>query len=189
MSKGWMPLYVGDYLADTSHLTQGEHGAYMLFIMHYWQHGSLPNDREQCYRIAHALDEQSKSNADAVLSHFFKISKTDSCHYRHTRIDRELQKAIESHERRKSAAFARWKPMQSKSNGDALHIQSQSQSHINTKPMLANQNQEPKLVCEDCSGNGTTIDGELCHCERGKDAAIAREVMAKVKAKTRKTAI
>lgn len=124
-----MPLYIGDYLGDTTHLSQGQHGAYMLFIMHYWQRGPIPRDKEQCYCIAHAMDMQSKRNADAVLKHFFKI---DGDVYRHTRIDLELEKAQESYKRRSGAALARWsrekEVMQSRSNGDALHEQSQSQS-------------------------------------------------------------
>jgi uncharacterized protein YdaU (DUF1376 family) len=39
ISKAYMPLYVGDYLADTGHLSTEQHGAYMLIIMHLWQTG------------------------------------------------------------------------------------------------------------------------------------------------------
>lgn len=52
MSSPWMPLWIGDYLKDTSHLCAAEHGAYLLLIMHYWQTGSLPTEDRHLAMIA-----------------------------------------------------------------------------------------------------------------------------------------
>jgi uncharacterized protein YdaU (DUF1376 family) len=93
MSRAWMPLYIGDYRADTAHLRVSEHGAYLLLIMHYWQHGSLPNDDERLASIASATP-QEWSSIKPVIRGFFDHK------WRHKRIDRERIKSDESAKRR-----------------------------------------------------------------------------------------
>ena len=106
-SPPWMPLYVGDYLADTSHLTTTQHGAYLLLIMHYWRTGGLPKDDGSLARICRmTLEEwQTHSNRIAVASFF-------TCDWHHHRIDLELSKAIEIASARteagKKGAKSRW---------------------------------------------------------------------------------
>jgi hypothetical protein len=43
-----MPLYVGEYIANTMHLSITEHGAFFRLLLHQWQHhGELPSsDRD-----------------------------------------------------------------------------------------------------------------------------------------------
>lgn len=50
--RAWMPLYIGESLAETSHLQAGEHGGYLLLIMHYWRNGHLPEGDRQLALIA-----------------------------------------------------------------------------------------------------------------------------------------
>lgn len=85
MSKrAWMPLYVGDYLGDTGHLSTTQHGAYLLLMMHYWKKGELPDDDKQLAAIT-KLPMRIWLDSRETLQAFFY----DGWH--HKRIDEELQ--------------------------------------------------------------------------------------------------
>lgn len=114
----WMPLYIGDYLADTQHLTRSEHGAYLLLIMAYWRNGGpLPDNAKhmQCICKASAKDWQSLAS---TVSSFFEVGEEV---WRHKRIDQEMERAAAGYAKRSAAAMQRW------SNADALHEQPQPQ--------------------------------------------------------------
>ena len=85
MSRPWMPLYIGDYLRDTRHLSTLQHGAYLLLIMEYWTKGSLPSDSKNLRRICQLSRQQWASNSQAIASMF-------TPDWRHARIERELEK-------------------------------------------------------------------------------------------------
>ena len=80
-----MPLYVGDYLGDTGHLTTAQHGAYLLLMMHYWRKGELPDDDRQLCKIA-KLPLKTWCEYRATLQDFFYEG------WKHNRIDAELAK-------------------------------------------------------------------------------------------------
>ena len=86
MSRPWMPLYVGDYIADTAHLSTAEHGAYLLLMMHYWAKGKLPTEDTQLARIAR-MTTKEWANARSVIAAFF------SADWKHGRIEFELTEA------------------------------------------------------------------------------------------------
>jgi uncharacterized protein YdaU (DUF1376 family) len=87
MNRPWMPLYVGDYLGDTGHLTTTQHGAYLLLMMHYWRKGELPDDDRQLSKIA-KLPLKTWCEYRATLQDFFYEG------WKHKRIDAELAKMM-----------------------------------------------------------------------------------------------
>ena len=87
MNRPWMPLYVGDYLGDTGHLTTTQHGAYLLLMMHYWRKGELPDDDRQLSKIT-KLPLKTWCEYRATLQDFFHEG------WKHKRIDAELEKMV-----------------------------------------------------------------------------------------------
>jgi uncharacterized protein YdaU (DUF1376 family) len=139
-----MPFYVADYLADTRHLSAEEHGAYLLLIMHYWQHGKLPQSDAMLSRIA-ASSRAKWKQIRPVIAKFF----TDD--WRHGRIDRELAAAEVKHHRRVGAGKAGGiakatklaKAKQSSSNATPLPLAKAKQSSSNA---LASSSQPYTVV-------------------------------------------
>lgn len=69
----WMPLYIGDYLADTIHLSTEEHGAYLLLLMAAWMRGGyLPSDESQLMRIARMDKAGWKRVRGSILEYFLE---------------------------------------------------------------------------------------------------------------------
>lgn len=67
----YMPWFVGDYLADTTHLTTIEHGAYLLLLATMWRNGgSLPDDDAKLARFAR-LTARQWDRMKPVLMPFF----------------------------------------------------------------------------------------------------------------------
>ena len=104
----WMPLYIGDYLADTCRLTTEQHGAYLLLIMDYWRNGSPPDDDVVLANITRTTGGNWKKIRSALIG-FFVIKNGL---WIHARIDREIREALESkgkaQEKASKAAEARW---------------------------------------------------------------------------------
>ncbi len=68
----WMPVFIGDYLADTMHLSTEQHGAYLLLLFHLWRRGILHDDDSTLAQIT-GLSKTAWSLARPVLAEFFQI--------------------------------------------------------------------------------------------------------------------
>lgn len=77
----WMPMFIGDYMANTIGLTHSQHGAYLLSIFKYWLKGESLTSSE--------LREVCGREIDRV-SQFFVW---EGSRWHHKRVDHELDMA------------------------------------------------------------------------------------------------
>jgi len=103
-----MPVYIGDYMADTMHLSTEQHGAYLLLLFHLWRRGNLHDDDVVLAQIT-GLDPDAWSNSRAVLAEFFEIH--DGL-WHHGRVEQQRIRAAAKQQsnsnKAKLAAYRRW---------------------------------------------------------------------------------
>lgn len=91
MSFAFLPLYTGDYLRDTRHLTPLKHGVYLLLLMHCWdQKGPLPLDEQECAGIANCRSADEIESLRYVLERYF-VHMEDGWYQ--GRMQREVERA------------------------------------------------------------------------------------------------
>lgn len=122
----YMPLYIGDYLSDTTHLSTVEHGAYLLLTFAYWKRcGPLPDDAISLCNIARVTFDEWQRTLDARLRPFFLVHDG---FWHHKRIDEELKKASHLIEQKRRAGQA---SANARSNTRSTHGPTESQRRGN----------------------------------------------------------
>ena len=102
----WMPLYVGDYLADTLHLTTRQHGAYLLLLMHAWRNGgNIPTTEAAQAAVARMPVKEWAKDAEIVLE-FFDFDTAGKDGIWHQRVRDELAVAEAMTQQRSKAGKA-----------------------------------------------------------------------------------
>jgi len=87
----WMPLHIGAYHADTTHLTRDQHGAYLLLLMAYWRRGgALPADDARLAAIVKATPAEWRK-LKPIMAEFFR-EREGAWHQK--RADEELTRAV-----------------------------------------------------------------------------------------------
>jgi uncharacterized protein YdaU (DUF1376 family) len=112
MTVPYMPLYIADYHADTSHLTAIEHGAYLLLIMCYWQRAApLPADDKKLARICKVSGSQWARIKGTVLEFFDLQNGEAGKQLCHSKIDHELSKLRDKSLKKQKGGLARAQQM------------------------------------------------------------------------------
>jgi len=106
----WMPLWIGSYLADTTHLSRDQHGGYLLLLMAYWRNkGPLIDRGDALANIVKATPGEWRRKLRPVLEQFFNV---DGEVWTHGRAERELEAAgmrkAAAVNKAQAAAEARW---------------------------------------------------------------------------------
>lgn len=117
MNPPKMPIHIGDFLRDTSHLRAAGIGSYVLLLFHHWSTGDLPDDDEQLSAIARLTPAEWKK-FKPILEKFFGPG------WRHGRVEKDLAAAHANYEKRAKAGSeggkARAKAKQNSSKTVAL---------------------------------------------------------------------
>jgi uncharacterized protein YdaU (DUF1376 family) len=116
-----MPTKIGDFLAETAHLTVSQVGAYHLLRMYYWDHCGLPAHEDAIRQISRMTPRQWSQSRD-VLAALFDEG------WRHPALDLEIQHAIEIS--KVNSANAR------KSHANRRKFAALSQTNSLTQPQL-----------------------------------------------------
>lgn len=130
----WMPLHIGPYLADTTHLTRDQHGAYFLLLLTYWRRGGpLPADDAQLAAIAKATPSEWRKLRPVMIAFF----REEEGHWHQKRADEELAiakaRTDAKAEAGKKGAQARW---QTGDGGNGSRMADASASHRQTDAPL-----------------------------------------------------
>jgi uncharacterized protein YdaU (DUF1376 family) len=116
----WMPVFIGDYLADTMHLSTEQHGAYLLLLFHLWRRGSLRDEDAVLAKIS-GLGERAWELHRPVLAEFFKIQ--DGL-WQHGRVEKEKARVAATKQsqakKAKLAAWSRWSKKDASSIAQAM---------------------------------------------------------------------
>jgi uncharacterized protein YdaU (DUF1376 family) len=139
-----MPVYIGDYLADTMHLSTEQHGAYLLLLFSLWRRPTLPDDDAALAKIC-GLRESAWLKIRKVMTEFFVIK--DGC-WTHKRVDRERLHAVarqgKNIQRAQKAAAARWgSGGQEDAPSIAQALPGESKSHSQSQVELVPQQRLP----------------------------------------------
>jgi uncharacterized protein YdaU (DUF1376 family) len=149
MKYPWMPLFWGDFLANTMHLSAQEAGAYLFLIAHAWEHGGeIPGERVRLARIAHVRSDQWPRVWNVLEKFFVPYHGIPTPNgplvqwYIHRRVTDELHRLSKISSKRKAAA----EQMLSKCSANAEQTTPLSTSKTNIESYSSDRSEPPSFA-------------------------------------------
>ena len=153
MSFAFLPLFTGDYLRDTRHLTPQRHGVYLLALMYCWDSKApMPLDEQECAGICNCRSADEVDALRYVLSKYF-IRMDDGWYNK--RIQKEIERG-QNISAARSAAGRRGYEAKAK----RLPVDNSAQPVDNSAAPVDNFKQLPsncQAIAEQVSGNCQAI--------------------------------
>jgi len=138
-----MPMYWGDYVRDTLHLSTFQHGCYMLLIAAYWMRGkALPNDPKYLAGVCRTTPDKLSRHCTPVLAMF---SCSDGWLV-HKRVEKELLKVSQ---RSANASASAKRRLSERSTPSNKHARARVELDSNTQSLANLETQNPS-----CEGSG-----------------------------------
>lgn len=161
-----MPMFWGDYLGDTTHLTCLEHGAYLQLIGKYWRQGhGFPDDDARLCRLVGLSKREWKAVREIIVEFFIIIDGV----WQHKRIEQELAKARRKVEQASEAGRA---SAQRRFNGRSTDAQRESNGRDTGKqPTRTRTIKNPLTPLRDQSTGRASPSGG-----RASEAGEARQI-------------
>ena len=121
MKNQFMPMFWGDLLANTMHLSTLEVGAYVLLIAHAWEHQAnvAVMDLQRVAKVSNFQWHQIRPR----LSQFFDTSTVPNF-WHHERVHTELCRVAEISNKRKEAALQKHSKSSAKVYANDPHLSS-----------------------------------------------------------------
>jgi len=142
----YYPHHIGDFIADTSRLTDSQCMAYLRLIWHYYDtEKPLENDPESlAFKIG-----ASVIDVNLILKHYFIL---DGNQWRKTRCDSVIAEYHGKADKARKSAEARWKNANGKQSNSERNANASNNNanepffDANQKPITNNQNKDKELI-------------------------------------------
>ena len=178
--KTWMPVYIGDYMADTMRLSTLQHGAYFLLMMEYWRQGPLPDDMDELSAIARADRKVWDKSIWPTLKRFFSKGEDGLLHQK--RADIELERVQSISNKRREAVGQRRDRTNAKDQQDDNKSSTNEDTNVSDlNVQTANKEGDTRAVC--ASALQSQSHNSLTLCSRELEVPSASAAPSKPKSR------